>query len=68
LLLVIGLVSKQHGSWSDCADAQAGLDPCWLQTHYVGFVMARLKLYLDILRSVLKFDKSDKMVMCNFAI
>jgi hypothetical protein len=21
-------------------DAQAGLDPFWLQTHYVGFVMA----------------------------
>jgi hypothetical protein len=21
---------------------QAGLDPCWSQTHYVGFVMARL--------------------------
>jgi hypothetical protein len=41
-LLVMGLVSEQHGSWSDCADAQAGLDPCWLQTHYVGFVMTRL--------------------------
>jgi hypothetical protein len=24
------------------ADAQAGLDPCWSQTHYVGFVMMRL--------------------------
>jgi hypothetical protein len=35
--------SEQHGSWSDCADAQAGLDPCWSQTHYVGFVMTRLK-------------------------
>jgi hypothetical protein len=23
-------------------DAQAGLDPCWSQTHYVGFVMTRL--------------------------
>jgi hypothetical protein len=34
--------SEQHGSWPDCADAQAGLDPCWLQTHYVGFVMTRL--------------------------
>jgi hypothetical protein len=34
--------SEQHGSWSDCTDAQAGLDPCWSQTHYVGFVMARL--------------------------
>jgi hypothetical protein len=38
------LVSEQHGSWSDCADAQAGLDPCWSQTHYVGFVVTRLKL------------------------
>jgi hypothetical protein len=34
--------SEQHGSWSDCADAQAGLDPCWSQTHYVGFVVTRL--------------------------
>jgi hypothetical protein len=23
-------------------DAQAGLDPCWSQTHYVGFVVTRL--------------------------
>jgi hypothetical protein len=22
--------------------AQAGLDPCWSQTHYVGFVLTRL--------------------------
>jgi hypothetical protein len=26
-------------------DAQAGLDPCWSQTHYVGFVMTRLKSF-----------------------
>jgi hypothetical protein len=26
-----------------CGDAQAGLDPCWLQTHYVGFVVTWLK-------------------------
>jgi hypothetical protein len=24
------------------ANAQAGLDPCWLQTHYVGFVVTWL--------------------------
>jgi hypothetical protein len=41
-LLIIGFVSEQHGFWSDCADAQACLDPCWSQTHYVGFVTARL--------------------------
>jgi hypothetical protein len=41
-LLVIEFVSKQHVSWSDCADAQAGLDTCWLQTHYVGFVVTWL--------------------------
>jgi hypothetical protein len=41
-LLIIGLISEQHGSWSDCADAQAGLDPCWSQIHNVGFVMTRL--------------------------
>jgi hypothetical protein len=33
---------EHHGSWSDYADAQAGLDRCWSQSHYVGFVMARL--------------------------
>jgi hypothetical protein len=27
-------------------DAQAGLDPCWSQTHYVGFVMAQLISFL----------------------
>jgi hypothetical protein len=41
--------SEQHGSWSNCAGAQAGLDPCWSQTHYVSFVMARLKLNIVIL-------------------
>jgi hypothetical protein len=25
--------------------AQAGLDPSWSQTHYVGFVMARLNCF-----------------------
>jgi hypothetical protein len=29
------------------ADAQAGLDPCWSQTHYVGFVMTRLIYFLS---------------------
>jgi hypothetical protein len=24
---------------------QAGLDPCWSQMHYVGFVMTRLNFY-----------------------
>jgi hypothetical protein len=41
-LLVIRLVSEQLRSWSDCADAQAGLDPCWSETHFVGFVVTRL--------------------------
>jgi hypothetical protein len=38
----IEYVSEQHASWSDCADAQAGPDPCWPQTHYVGFVVMQL--------------------------
>jgi hypothetical protein len=41
-LYFLGFVSEQHGSWSDCTDAQVGLDPCWSQTHYVGFVVTRL--------------------------
>jgi hypothetical protein len=28
---------------ANSADAQAGLDPCWSQTHNVGFVVTRLK-------------------------
>jgi hypothetical protein len=28
------------------ADAQAGLDPCWSQTHYVGFVTVQLNYYV----------------------
>jgi hypothetical protein len=38
---------EQHGSWSDCVDVQAGLDPCWSQTHYIGFFMTRLKCKND---------------------
>jgi hypothetical protein len=34
--------SEKHGPWSDCADAQTGLDPCWSQTHHVGFIVTRL--------------------------
>jgi hypothetical protein len=51
-LLVIGVVSKQHGSWSDCAYTQAGLDPCRSQTNYVGFVMERLK-FINLSTSLL---------------
>jgi hypothetical protein len=36
--------SEQHGSSSDCADAQVCLDPCWSQTHCLGFVVIRLIL------------------------
>jgi hypothetical protein len=35
------IVGQRLASWS-CVDVQAGLDPCWPQTHYVGFVMSRL--------------------------
>jgi hypothetical protein len=30
-------------------DAQDGLDPCWSQTHYVGFVMAWLNFHLHVI-------------------
>jgi hypothetical protein len=44
----------KRGSWSDWVDAQAGLDPCWLQTYYVGFVMMRLISWIgQILLSML---------------
>ena len=32
--------------WSDWADAQADLSLRWAHSHFVGFVMSRLKLFL----------------------
>jgi hypothetical protein len=40
------VVSEYQWSWSDCADAQADMDPCWLQTHYVCFIMTRLIIHI----------------------
>jgi hypothetical protein len=40
--------SEKHGSWSDCADVQAGLDQCWSQTHYVGFVVTWLICLINV--------------------
>jgi hypothetical protein len=49
---------EQHGSWSDCMDAQTGLDPCCSQTHYVCFVMTRLNNWNSVNRhSQFKYDK-----------
>jgi hypothetical protein len=42
-----------YGSWSDCATAQAGLDPCWSQTHYVGFVVTMLQWNVNDISSIL---------------
>ena len=41
--------SVQRRLWSDWADAQADLSLRWAHTHFVGFVMSRLKLILQIL-------------------
>ena len=35
-------LSAQRRLWSDCAYAQADLNPHWAYTHFVGFVMSRL--------------------------
>ena len=37
-------LSAQRRLWSDWADAQADLSLRWAHTHFVGFVMSRLKL------------------------
>ena len=39
-------VSPQWRIWSDWADAQADLSLCWAHSHFVGFVMRRLKFSL----------------------
>ena len=36
------LITQQR-LWSDWTDAQADLSVCWVHTHFVGFVMSRLK-------------------------
>ena len=38
-------LSAQRRLWSDWADAQADLSLRWVHSHFVGFVMRRLRLY-----------------------
>jgi hypothetical protein len=61
-VLVIGFVSEQHGSLSDCMDAQAGLNPCWSQTDYVGIVMTRLILFFQFYAPVQIFSLNKLLV------
>jgi hypothetical protein len=37
-------------------DAQAGLDPCWSQTHYVAFVVMRL-IYKPVIQGLLGYEE-----------
>jgi peptide YY len=61
--------SEQHGSWSDCADAQTGLDPCWSQTHYIGFVVTRLLyIFFKHLRNQVKMSRRLMVIVCITAI
>ena len=39
----------QQRLWSDWADAQADLSLRWAHSHFVGFVMSRLKCRLDLI-------------------
>jgi hypothetical protein len=43
----------------------AGLDPCWSQTHYIGFVMTRLKYfyYFQAMWLMLQLDKPEDFVI-----
>ena len=46
-------LSPQRRLWSDWVDAQADLSLCWAHSHFVGFVMRRLKwklLYVSWLK------------------
>ena len=57
--------------WSDWVDAQADLSLCWVHTHFVGFVMSRLKSYINtacvifLLLSTLFFPKNFKKMFHN---
>jgi hypothetical protein len=45
-----------YGFWSGCAEALAGLDPCWSQWHYVGFVITWLiKWKIEAMNLLLKY-------------
>ena len=39
-------MNAQRRFWSDWVDAQADLSLCWAHTHFVGFVMSRLTLFV----------------------
>ena len=41
-------LSAQRRLWSDWADAQADLSLRWAHSQFVGFVMSRLRLYLEV--------------------
>ena len=41
-------LSSQQRLWSDWADAQADLSLCWAHSHFVGFVMKRLKCFCKL--------------------
>ena len=43
-------LSAQRRLWSDWADAQADLHLHWVHTHFVGFVMSRLKCFVSNLQ------------------
>ena len=46
------LLSAQRRLWSDRADAQADLSLRWAHSHFVGFVMSRLKWFLFYLTHI----------------
>ena len=50
-------LSTQRRLWSDWADAQADLGIRWAHTHFVGFVMSRLKLLYNIVKIIDRINR-----------
>ena len=49
--------------WSDWADAQADLSLCWAHSHFVGFVMSRLKFLAYQTWFSAIFTSADKSIL-----
>ena len=58
-------LSAQRKLWSDWVDAQADLSLRWAHSHFVGFVMRRLKCCPSLWHFYLTWDKCQTQVLAT---
>ena len=57
-------LSAQRRIWSDWTDAQAGLNLRWAHSHFVGFVMRRLKFSIFISKGCQEISQPSLLWLC----